>query len=147
MMYSSSRTQPPGAVLQGHHHSPPTNSETTVEVELTGRTTPWNTFALWNLHKLSLTGFLQVSEGLHGDEGIAGIEEVCTIATLQKTLSSEKAKAKLIQVQPPNAVVWGQDFSDDEARREWHERKMQSKETRAKKQLDLMGLSGIVLHC
>ena len=88
-----------------------------------------------------------MSEGLHGDEGIAGIEEVCTIATLQKTLSSEKAKAKLIQVQPPNAVVWGQDFSDDEARREWHERKMQSKETRAKKQLDLMGLSGIVLHC
>ena len=88
-----------------------------------------------------------MSEGLHGDEGIAGIEEVCTIATLQKTLSGEKAKAKVIQVQPPNAVVWGQDFSDDEARREWHERKMQSKETRAKKQLDLMGLSGIVLHC
>ena len=93
-----------------------------------------------------MTGFLQVSEGLHGEEGIAGIEEVCTIATLQRTLSSEGAKAKLIQIHPPNVVAWGQDFSEDEARREWHERKMQSKETRAKKQLDLMGLSGIVLH-
>lgn len=135
-----------GAVLQGHNHYSPSNSQA-LEVELSGRTSPWNTFALWNLHKLSLTGFLQVSEGLHGDEGIAGIEEVCTIATQQKIFSLNDAKAKLMKLDPPDEVDWGQDFSGDEARREWHERKMQSKEARARKQLDLMGLSGTVLHC
>ena len=123
------------------------SSTTNNEVELTGRTCPWNTFALWNLHKLSLTGFLQISEGLHnGEEGIAGIEEVCTIATLQTILSYNEAKAKLIKMELPEEVLWGQEFDGDEARREWHERKMQSKEFRARRQLELMGLSGRVLH-
>jgi hypothetical protein len=38
-----------------------------VEVELTGRTAPWNTCALWDVPKLALTGFHLVSKGLHPD--------------------------------------------------------------------------------
>ena len=138
-----------GSVLQGHQYSEPKRQTTSIEVELTGRTCPWNTFALWNLPKLSLTGFLQVSEGLHREEGIGGIEEVCTIATLQKVLSHNTCKAKLVKIDSPAMVEWGQDFKEDEGRREWHERKMQSKDSRARKQLDLMGLSGVglVMHC
>mmetsp|Transcript_26302 Transcript_26302/g.41284 ORF Transcript_26302/g.41284 Transcript_26302/m.41284 type:complete len:332 (-) Transcript_26302:57-1052(-) len=152
-----------GAVLQGHQHhyntaeednddgsSSSGGGEDGTEVELTGRTTPWNTLALWNLPKLALTGFLQVSEGLHNDEdgkdgaANAGVEEVCTIATLQKILPANTAQAKLLLI---DGVQWGQDFGDDEGRKEWHEKKMMSKVTRAKRQLELMGLGGTVLHC
>jgi len=84
-------------------------------------------------------------------EGVGGVEEVCTIATLQRILSKERAKAKLISIRPESeggkSVTWGQDFGGDEQRREWHERKMRSKLTRAQLQLDLMGLSGKVIHC
>ena len=65
---------------------------------------------------------------------------------MQHILSWDGAKAKLISLELPNEVIWGQDFKEDEARREWHERKMQSKESRARRQLELMGLSGTVLH-
>ncbi|KAL7435387.1 hypothetical protein ACHAXM_004638, partial [Skeletonema potamos] len=139
-----------GAVLQGHQHHNTADDDggEENEVELTGRTTPWNTLALWNLPKLALTGFLLVSEGLHpdedGKEGLAGVEEVCTIATLQKILPSNTAHAKLLSIP---GLQWGQDFGDDKGRKEWHERKMMSKFTRAKRQLELMGLRGTVLHC
>jgi len=136
-----------GPVLQGHEYKA-TISEEEAEVNLTGRTTPWNTCGLWNVSKLALTGFLLVSEGLHpeedGREGSGGVEEVCTIATLQRILRPENAQAKLISIP---GTSWGQDFGNDEKRREWHERKMMSKYIRAKRQLDLMGLSGTVIHC
>ena len=142
-----------GAVLQGHQHHSSTTTDDGIggdgnEVELTGRTTPWNTLALWNLPKLALTGFLLVSDGLNTDENgnevEAGVEEVCTIATLQKILPSNTAQAKLLSIP---GVQWGQDFGDDIGRKEWHERKMMSKVTRAKRQLELMALKGTVLHC
>lgn len=140
------RTLVVGTALQGHEYKAADGQE--VEVELTGRTTPWNTCSLWNLPKLALTGFMLVSEGLHpeedGGEGAAGVEEACTIATLQRILSPGNAQAKLISVP---GMAWEQDFGDDAKRKEWHERKMLSKYTRAKRQLDLMGLSGTVLHC
>jgi len=135
-----------GTVLQGHEYNNSADGE--VEVELTGRTTPWNTCALWNVPKLALTGFLLVSDGLHpeedGREGSGGVEEACTIATLQRILQPSNAQAKLVSIP---GTSWGQDFGNDEKRREWHERKMMSKFTRAKRQLDLMGLSGTVTHC
>lgn len=56
-----------GAVLQGHTHCAPHGGQEK-EVNLDGRTTPWNTLAMWNLPKLALTGFLLVSDGLHPDE-------------------------------------------------------------------------------
>jgi hypothetical protein len=134
-----------GAVLQGHQYCDTSDG---TEVELTGRTTPWNTLALWNLPKLALTGFLLVSEGLHldedGKEGAGGVEEVCTIAMLQRILPSNSALAKLVLIA---GVQWGQDFGDDKGRKDWHEMKLRSKVTRAKRQLELMGLSGSVLHC
>jgi len=138
-----------GTVLSGHEYKQPINEEE-IEVELTGRTTPWNTCALWNVPKLALTGFLLVSEGLHPDddeEGIssAGVEEVVAIATLQNILQPSNAQAKLVSIL---GTSWGiQDFNNDEKRKEWHEKKMQSKLTRAQRQLDLLGLSGTVIHC
>ena len=131
-----------------------------MEVELTGRTAPWNTCALWDVPKLALTGFHLVSEGLHpdddgssdgdggGDGGwCAGVEEVATIAVLQRVLSPRRARAKLVAL--PGMVSWAtEDFGDDANQREWHERKMESKCARAKRQLDLLGLSdGVVIHC
>jgi len=136
-----------GTVLQGHEYTSAGRGEE-VEVELTGRTTPWNTNAIWNVPKLALTGFLLVSEGLHqgedGREGSSGVEEVCTIATLQRILQPHNAQAKLVSI--PGAT-WEQDFENDEKRRDWHEKKMMSKFTRAKAQLELLGLSGRVIHC
>ena len=136
-----------GTRLQGHDHRSGTGGEC-VEVELSGRTTPWNTCALWNLPKLALTGFQLVSEGLHtGPDGgsvEAGVEEAVTIACLQRILGPERAVAKLVSIE---GTSWEKDFGDDDGRREWHERKMRSKLQRAAAQLDLMGLSGTVIHC
>jgi hypothetical protein len=148
-----------GAVLRGHDYRAGGRGGGAVEVGLTGRTAPWNTCALWDVPKLALTGFHLVSEGLHpddesnsgdggGDGGwCAGIEEVATIAVLQRVLSPRRARAKLVAL--PGTVSWAtEDFGDDANRREWHERKMESKCTRAKRQLDLLGLSdGVVIHC
>ena len=40
-----------------------------------------------------------------------------------------------------------EDFGDDPGRREWHERKIENKCARARRQLDLLGLSsGVVMH-
>ena len=144
------RTLVVGTALSGHEYKQPTNEGGEgIEVELTGRTTPWNTCALWNVSKLALTGFLLVSEGLHPEEeeGIssAGVEEVVAIATLQRILQPSNAQAKLVSIP---GTSWGtQDFNNDEKRKNWHETKMQSKLTRAKRQLDLLGLSGTVIHC
>merc|ERR1711937_370402 len=113
-----------GTALQGHEYKKTTDhgQGEEVEVELTGRTTPWNTCSLWNVPKLALTGFLLVSEGLHpeedGREGSGGVEEVVAIATLQRILQPSHAQAKLVSIP---GTSWGQDF-DDEKRREWHER-------------------------
>ena len=128
--------------------------EEEVMVELTGRTTPWNTCSLWNVSKLSLTGFLLVSEGLHPEDdgselgSSAGVEEVCTIATLQRLLGPCNAQAKLICIPGEESTSWDtSNFEKDAKRQEWHEKKMASKVARAKRQLELLGLSGTVIHC
>ena len=139
-----------GAALRGHDYRGGCgggHDEAGVEVALTGRTTPWNTCALWDVPKLSLTGFLLVSEGLHPPEGAAGVEEVATIAVLQRILSPRRARAKLVALSG-NMVSWEEDFDNDAGRREWHEKKMESKVSRARRQLELLGLyDGVVMHC
>ena len=75
-------------------------------------------------------------------EGAAGVEEVAAIAMIQNLLGEEEAKAKLMQL--PD-VSWDEQFDDDE-RREWHEKKMQSKIERPARHLELTGLSGWVQH-
>lgn len=141
-----------GLVLPGHDfHSGKNRNNEAVEVPLTGRTTPWNTLALWDVRKLARTGFQLVSEGIVNDseqQNMAGVEEVVAIAVLQKLLGAEQAKAKLVQMQDgKSGVVWDQTFGGDPARQQWHEQKMQSKLSRADRQLQLLtGAGGTVHH-
>jgi hypothetical protein len=121
-----------GAALNGHLHAGDNQ-----EVELNGRTCPWNTLAVWNARRLSLTGF-----SLCSDIGsYAGVEECVAIALAQKLFP--KTKAKLVKLPE---IDWQEDF-EDEKRQKWHEEKMKSKLERAGHQLEIMGLSGKVLHC
>lgn len=129
-----------GAALNGHqYHAALSRSDLShQEVPLTGRTTPWNTLCVWNLNKLSLTGFSTVS-----DLGTsAGVEECVAIALLQKLFP--KSEARLVKV---TDIEWEESFKQDEERRRWHEEKMRSKIERAECQLKLLGLSGTVVHC
>ena len=159
-----------GARLTGHSHT--TTTDTTASsssdkedgpghyqvLELNGRTTPWNTLAVWNLSKLAVTGFVMVSEGLvapppspsDGEETTnrqttkyAGVEEVVTIALLQQLLGRDEARAKLV---PVPGIAWDASFGGDAQRQAWHESKMQSKLTRAAIQLQLTNLTGQVHH-
>jgi pyrrolidone-carboxylate peptidase len=134
-----------GAVLPGHDHHVPDGigtSQRSVSRELSGRTTPWNTLALWDLAKLSLTGFQLVSDGLGDSAKMGGVEEAAVIA-LQQSLFPGQRKAKLV---PVDGIRWEQDFTDP-ARREWHEHKMQSKVERAAFQLERLRLkNGTVEH-
>jgi hypothetical protein len=153
-----------GALLPGH------DFHVNTRVTLTGRTTPWNTLAVWNVPKLALTGFPLVSDGVIANqdgrydyrmmafsptllsnltcldcfcsEGVGGVEEVGAIALLQRVLGHEHAVAKVIRL--PD-VSWDQKF-DDEERRNWHERKMASKVERPARHLELTGLWGCVHH-
>merc|ERR1719181_470282 len=49
-----------GPVLDGHVFQAGQQS-------LNGRTTPWNTLALWSVRKLALTGFLRIADGFTQD--------------------------------------------------------------------------------
>ena len=132
-----------GAVLAGHDYRGKNQ-----KVHLTGRTSPWNTLAVWNLRKLALTGFALCSDGLLTDHEQApsfGIEEVAATALLQKLIGPEQARSKLVQV--PGIDWQVQQFENDPARQKWHEQKMQSKVDRAARQLELLGLQGTVEHC
>jgi hypothetical protein len=157
-----------GACLPGHDYQSATQCSTTADaaavqqqqqqqpviVPLNGRTSPWNTLALWDLRKLALTGFLPVSDGLLSDDATDpsfGIEEVVATCLLQKLLGADQAKSKLVQLTTTDSnddagVDWNQSFDDPE-RKKWHEQKMKSKLTRAARQLELTGLSGVVHHC
>ena len=130
-----------GAAMNGHQYhadvSGEDRSSNQVVVPLTGRTTPWNTLCVWNLDKLSLTGFSMVS-----DLGkSAGVEECAAIAVIQKLFP--KSEARLVKV---DGVEWKETFQDEE-RRKWHEEKMKSKIERPERQLELLQLSGTVIHC
>ena len=142
-----------GCALPGHdYHEETETTEAGGEVPLTGRTTPWNTCAVWNVPKLATTGFPLVAEGLHWQQeggkdgtltpGPSGVEEASAIALLQRTLPTGTAAAKLVRVP---GVQWEVEW-DDAERREWHERKMQSKTERAAVHLRTLGLEGTVQH-
>ncbi len=130
-----------GAALNGHdyHAGDSGTSEPSKQrvVPLTGRTTPWNTLCVWNLDKLSLTGFSLIS-----DLGkSAGVEECVAIAMLQKLFP--KSEARLVKI---DGISWEATFQDGE-RQKWHDEKMKSKVERPKNQLERLGLSGTVIHC
>jgi hypothetical protein len=124
-----------GAAMNGHLYNNAGGGAG--EVELNGRTCPWNTLAVWNLKQLSLTGF-----PLCSDQGsAAGVEECVAIAMLQKLFP--KSKAKLVKLKD---IHWEETFEDDE-RRKWHEHKMASKRERAGQQMERLQLTGTVIHC
>lgn len=109
-----------------------------IEIVVTVRTTPWNTLCIWDLDKLSMTGFCAIS-----DLGkSAGVEECVAIALLQKLFP--QSVAKLVRV---SDLSWEETFQEDEERRKWHDEKMKSKIDRASQQLVALNLSGTVLHC
>lgn len=135
-----------GACLPGHDYSGPASTDQSPStITLNGRTSPWNTLAVWSLQKLALTGFQLVSDGLltnDDTEPSYGVEEVICIALLQKLLGADNAQAKLVRL---SGVAWDQSFLDPE-RAKWHEQKLESKRQRAARQLELTGLSGTVQH-
>jgi hypothetical protein len=122
-----------GAALSGHDYRD-------AVVPLNGRTTPWNTLAVWKVSKLMLTGFLPISD--LGSN--AGVEECAAIALHQQLFP--QARAKLVKLQD---VEWQVTFDGDDERQKWHEHKMKSKLERAHAQLELLQLvdKGRVEHC
>ena len=142
-----------GAALPGHEHHSLTTEQNINDigtvVELTGRTCPWNTLAIWNLKQLAITGFPLLADGLHlnddGSPGAAGIEEFSTILLHQRIFEPQgPVKAKLVKI--TQGLNWEQTFQDEE-RKKWHEFKMQTKYTRAKQHRKLLGgLTGSVVH-
>lgn len=129
-----------GAAFPGQHDFSPGHRV------LDGRTTPWNTLAVWNTQKIALTGFSLVAEGLPAQGVAAGVEEVCTISILQK-LQPRKCVAKLV-MHPlmAQSSAWNVQFQDPK-RRQWHAEKMASKVERSTAQLQAAGIDpGIVLH-
>jgi hypothetical protein len=47
---------------------------TSRRVALTGRTCPWNTFAIWRTHELGFLGFPIIGDGTGADRSIGGVE-------------------------------------------------------------------------
>lgn len=135
-----------GAALPGHDFY---RDKDEVELDLNGLNCPWNTFAIWNLQKLALTGFPLICDGLHqfndGTNAPGGIEEFSTILLHQRLDTTQSSsKAKLVRV---SGIEWNQNFDDDQQRKQWHEEKMRSKYTRAEIHRNLLGgIHGKVIH-
>jgi hypothetical protein len=139
-----------GSALEGHLYCPPTAPLFAGPAEtpsltrggqcLNGATSPWNTFALWDVARLGRVGFLPVSDGLTlGPTGVnlkGGVEEVVAIVLLQKIFPEEGNTAYLVQVPE---LSWKTEW-DDPGRTEFHAQKMASKQERAAAQLQAMGL-------
>lgn len=135
-----------GLALPGHDFHHPEVGQTSAEVELTGRTCPWNTCAVWSVDKLSLSGFPLVGDGFRQDRKAGGVEEVSAIAFLQTIHPHFKAKLVLCGEQ---TNIWETNFSDDPTRQSYHEEKMRSKEERPRRQLEAWGTlasQGRVMH-
>jgi len=106
-------------------------------VELTGLTSPWNTFAIWDLVKLAKTGFLAVSD-TNVEPGQSAIEEVPTIALHQRLFPNDSG-AVLVRLPDSNAVGWDTNWNDPQ-RAVWQKSKLASKDLSAASHLQLLGL-------
>ncbi len=56
-----------GPVLEGHDFQPGWN-------DIRGRTTPWNTFAIWQTKKLAVIGFPLIGDGTADNRKMGGVE-------------------------------------------------------------------------
>ena len=136
-----------GLVLPGHDFRAE-EAATLVDVELTGRTCPWNTCAIWNIDLLALTGFPLVGDGFRNYRKVGGVEEVSAITFLQ--LLHPHLKAKLVQCSgSDDNSNWETTFSDP-VRQQYHDNKMKSKVERPLTQMQAWGdeatKRGKVLH-
>lgn len=121
-----------GPALPGHEFKMGSN-------KIEGRTCPWNTFAIWNVNYLGLTGFPMVGDGMGTDA--SGVEEVTTVNLLQ--FINNKLKVILVSM---NGLEWKVDFQD-EKRQAYHDEKMKSKNERPMQQMKWLGIqSGTVKH-
>lgn len=142
-----------GAALTGHHAAPPEpqlagaacGGAADVMHNLTGTTSPWNTLAMWRREMLALTGFLAISN----QGSPPGMEEPAVIAVQQSLFGGPaRRKALLLHLGLPDSEaavpVWTAPQSVE--RRAAHARKMESKDTRTRLQLERLGLTGVVHH-
>ncbi|KAJ7877027.1 hypothetical protein B0H13DRAFT_2054510 [Mycena leptocephala] len=113
-----------------------------LEVQLTGLTSPWNTFAIWDLGKLAKTGFLSISD-TNTAPGQSAIEEVPTIS-LHQLLFPSSSRAVLVKF--PSEGGWDTKW-EDPGRGAWQKSKMASKNTSAFSHLSALALpSAVVKH-
>ncbi|DBA00015.1 TPA: hypothetical protein N0F65_002018 [Lagenidium giganteum] len=130
-----------GAALPGHDFAPSTDPN--YVRELNGRTTPWNTLAIWNLRQLAKIGFLLVGDGIGVPGACAsGVEEVSAIAVFQ-ALFPHCSRAKVVAVP---GLIWDVENFVDEERRRWQEEKMNSKLDRAARQMLHLGAPAGQVH-
>lgn len=135
-LFDDERVIVAGPVLAGHEFRLGT-------APLRGRTCPWNTFAIWRVAVLGLTGFPLVADGREGVE--AGVEEVSAVALL-KHLRPD-AKALLVAFTERSGIQWNVESAfEDPERRAWHERKMKSKDDRPARHLELLGLPLVLVE-
>jgi len=108
-------------------------------VELTGLTSPWNTFAIWDLTKLAKTGFLVLSDTNVGP-GQSAIEEVPTIALHQRLFPGD-SEAVLVKMVDPNPSIssWNTNWNDPQ-RAVWQQSKLATKDLSAASHLQLLEL-------
>lgn len=126
-----------GPELEGHVFAEGVN-------KLTGRTCPWNTFAMWNTNILGMTGFPIIGDGYTDARNIGGVEELSTVTLLQKINPSYRAL--LVRLPGDKTHLWDIQFADPQ-RQEYHTKKMQSKDQRPAAQMRLLGIdSGTVIH-
>ncbi|KAG8698167.1 hypothetical protein FRC08_006093 [Ceratobasidium sp. 394] len=133
-----------GKAFDAHSFGSPSSGtgQGLVSVPLTGRTCPWNTFAIWGVSKLARTGFLLTSE-TNTPPNASAIEEAPTIA-LHQRLFPRQSRALLVRFEAVDAGEkdgWGTTW-EDPARTEWHARKLASKDISAASHIANIGLAG-----
>ncbi|CAF0805106.1 unnamed protein product [Adineta steineri] len=123
-----------GAALDGHQIF--TNDLNKTYLPLQGVTSPWNTFAIWNLEKLRRTGFPMCSDFVNP----SGMEDAAVIA-LQQKLFGGRTKNRALLIHFHNNVQWLNQFDYDQDRCSKHEIKMKSKNNRTKQLLQMLDIS------
>ncbi|KAA8499129.1 hypothetical protein FVE85_6714 [Porphyridium purpureum] len=105
---------------------------------LSGDTSPWNTFALWDFGKLRRTLF----PGIADEQSPPGMEEIGAIAAHFASDPSGSRAKLLIPTSRNKQVVWNTDQLDGD-RLTNHKEKIRSKNARAKNILAAMNSSGV----
>lgn len=129
-----------GAYLPGHEFHG--DGDSVVVVDASGRTTPWNTLAVWNTAKLAMIGFVHIANGSNVLNIDAGIEEVSTASVIQgvaRAAGLPVPHVKLVKMPHDVHVTWHNTFGDTTERQEKHSKKMKNKNTRAQAHMLALG--------